>query len=185
MKKQLLLALMYLGMLAPVAAQGYCGRDECYSAELNNQPFIFRNYWQVNTNLIRQQASMDGRIPARKVITINFNGNTYADSTTGKQFDESIQVEINYEEEKLGEPSVYTVSAHYKWGVYSVLKTKDALKITAFKWEPDRSSFRISVDIDCVMHKWGEPLNSASDIPFKAHVENALISVPGWLLSKN
>ncbi len=177
------MGFMYLGMLAPVAAQGYCGRDECYSAEINGSPFIFRDYWQVNTLLLRQQSSMDGRIPSRKVITINFNGNTYIDSAKGKQFNESIQLEIVYEEEMKGVPSVYTISAHYKGTNYSVIKGKNDLLITDFKWEADQHSFRITANVNCVMHPWGEPLNSGNDIVLKAHVENALVDVPGWLLS--
>lgn len=183
MKKIVLMGFMYLGMLAPVAAQGYCGRDECYSAEINGSPFTFRDYWQVNTLLLRQQSSMDGRVPSRKVITINFNGNTYLDSAKGKQFDESIQLEIVYEEEMIGTPSVYTISAHYKGTNYSVLKGKNDLVITDFIWEGDQRSFRITANINCTMHAWGEPLNSGNDIVLKAHVENALVDVPGWLLS--
>lgn len=177
--------MMQVVLSALVSAQGYCERDQCFMAEVNGTPFQFRSYWPVSTQLLRQQGSMDGRMPERKVISIMFNGNSYVDSATGRQINESVQLEINYENEKLGEPSVYTVSMQYETGVYSIIKGSGSLVVTSFKWEPDMRSFRISADVNCSVHKWGDFSDDSNQRHLKVHLENALVSVPGWLLSKN
>ncbi len=185
MRRMILLMAVQVWLCTSIFAQGYCERDQCYYAEVNGASFQFRDYWPVSTQLIRQQGSLDGRIPGRKVITILFNGVTLGDSVQGRQFDESIELEINYDELNPTQADIYTIALHYKNGVYSALKTDTALKISGFKWEPNRDSFRLTAEINCRMHQWSTPLGSENDVLLKAHIENALVTVPGWLLGKN
>jgi len=180
MKSFLLVVLFLVVIAGSVPAQALCENGQCYSATLNGSAFQFRDYWPTNALLYRQQESLDGRIPARTVISIILSGVSRTDSS-GKQFHEGIQFEIMYEEGKLGEPAVYTVSMQHQWGLYSIIKGQGALTVTGFNWEPDHRSFRLSVDVNCVMHSFCSPVDPKNDIVLEAHISNVLITVPAWV----
>ncbi|HLP50474.1 MAG TPA: hypothetical protein VK154_06285 [Chitinophagales bacterium] len=173
-----LLATSYL-----LKGQDLCFEQQCFSATVNGTPFVFREYWPISASLIRQQGSMDGRAPQRNIISIFLTGLSYTD-INGKQFDEAIQFEIEYEDIKQGEPKVYTVSLHYKSGLYSVLRQQGSLIITDLRPEPGKQAFRISAEFNCAMHSWASPYESREDAMLQGKLTNVLVNVPGWLVSK-
>ncbi|HLP21088.1 MAG TPA: hypothetical protein VK174_12335 [Chitinophagales bacterium] len=182
MKKFLPLVLLLVTSYV-LRAQDLCYEQQCFSATVNDTSFQFRDYWPLSATLIRQQASMDGRVPARSVITIVLSGQTYLD-VNGKQFNEGIQFEILYEDIKEGEPEVYTVSLHYGSDLYSVLKKEGSLVVTDLKPEPGQQAFRISAVFNCKMRSWAAAYEKKEDVVLEGKIQNVLVNVPGWMVSK-
>lgn len=182
--KRLLPFLITLCTSYILKGQDLCFEHQCFSATVNDTPFVFREYWPISTSLIRQQGSMDGRSQQRNIINIFLSGLSYTDKNN-KQFNEGVQFEILYEEGKTGEPELYTTSLHYKSELYSVLRQKSSLVISDFKYEPDKQAFRVSLRFNCVMHSWSAAYENKEDVLLKGELSNVLIQVPGWLLSKN
>ena len=182
--KRLLPFLIMLCASCVMEAKDLCFEQQCFFATVNDTPFVFREYWPISSSLIRQQGSMDGRAPQRTIISVFLSGASYPDKN-GKQFNESIQFEILYEEGKTGEPELYTTSLHYQSELYSVVRQKGSLVISDFKYEPDKQAFRISLRFNCVMHSWSAAYENKEDVLLKGEISNVLVQVPGWLLSKN
>jgi hypothetical protein len=133
--------------------------------------------------LEKKGGSMDGRTPARTVITTIFNGDSY-DKPDKSPFTETVSMEMSYEDSKLGEPDKFSVALQYQSNDYKMVKEKSHVKITAFTWEEDHKHFRLSADFDCQMRSWGYPTDNKKDVNLKGHLTNIRVTVPSWVPAK-
>jgi|ERR1043165_4197832 hypothetical protein len=178
--KRILLGCFLLLAGGNLWCQDMCDSSQCYYAKINGSYFQLRNYWPLNAILYRQQGSLDGRRPSLNVISIALNGASYAIADE-KRFNEGVQFEMKYEEDKTGVPSVFTVSAQYQSKLYSIIRDSGSFEICSFKWEPDHRSFRISVEANCRMFAWGYPLDGQHEIHLEAKLSDILVAVPVWI----
>ena len=130
--------------------------------------------------LVNKTGSIDGRTPARTVISTTFNGTSY-DKPDKTSFTESVAFEMSYEDSKLGEPEKFSVALQYNSTDYNMIKEKSKVKITQFTWEADHKHFRLSADFDCLMRSWGYPSDNKKDVPLKGHMTNIRVTVPSWV----
>ncbi len=128
--------------------------------------------------------SMDGRVPAKTVVSATFNGPSY-DASEGRLFNENIQLEMNYEADKIGEPSGYAVAMQYESANYYSVKEQSKLTVTMFEWESDKKHFLISADFNCKLRSWGAPADGKKDMQLKGSMTNIRVTVPSWITAKN
>jgi hypothetical protein len=155
-----------------------------FTASIDGKAFQVQEDQMFRGLLMNKPASMDGKIPARTVISTTFNGPSY-NLSEEKLFNESVQFEMSYETDKLGQPAYYALALQYASGKYYLLKDQSKLTITQFTWESDKKHFRISADYDCKMRSWESPSDGKKDIALKGKMTNIRITVPSWLTAKN
>ncbi len=131
-----------------------------------------------------KNGSLDGRVPARTVISIVVNGLSY-NAAEGRLFNEAIQFEMNYLPSVTGEPTYYAVAMQFVSANYFMLRENSKLKITSFEWESDKKHFLLSADFDCTMRSWGYPADNKKDVRLIGSLKNVRVTVPSWLNSKN
>ncbi len=151
-----------------------------FFATVDGKMFKLRDGELFRGILISKSASMDGRTPARTVISTTFNGLTY-DKSDKTPFNESVSFEMSYEDSKTGEPTTYSSALQFTSTDYSMVKEKSKIKITQFTWETDHKHFRMSADFDCTMRSWGYPADNKKDVNLKGHMTNIRITVPSWV----
>jgi hypothetical protein len=155
-----------------------------FTATLDGKPFQVQEDQLFRGLLTNKAASMDGKVPARTVISTVFNGPSY-NLSEEKIFTENIQFEIAYETDKLGQPSYYALAMQHASSKYYLLKEQSKLTITQFSWESDKKHFRISADYDCKLRSWDHPKDGKKDIALKGKMSDIRITVPSWLTAKN
>ncbi len=155
-----------------------------FTATIDGKPFEVREDQLFRGLLMEKAASMDGKIPARKVISATFNGPSY-DISEDKIFTETIQFEMGYESDKPGTPSYYAAAMQFQSGSYYMVKEESKITITRFEWEADKKHFRISADYDCKMRSWNSSADAKQDVSLKGSMTNIRITVPSWLGTKN
>lgn len=155
-----------------------------FSATVDGKKFQVQDDQLFRGLLINKNASADGKIPERTVISAIFNGELQNVSDE-KTFAENIQFEINYEDGKTGEPSYYALALQHQSGKYYLLKDQSKLTVTQFVWESDKKHFRISAEFNCKMRSWDTSSDKAKDVNVKGKMENIRITVPSWLAVKN
>jgi len=154
-----------------------------FSATVDGKAFKVKDDQIFKGILVNKEGSMDGRTAAHTVVSITFNGPSY-DKPDHKPFNETVQFEINYEEQKTG-PSKFSAALQYQSTDYSMIKEVSKLNITQFTWEPDHKHFRISADFECKMRSWGYPSDGKKDAFLKGKMTNVRIIVPSWISAKN
>ncbi|MDB5281528.1 MAG: hypothetical protein JWO06_603, partial [Bacteroidota bacterium] len=127
-----------------------------FTATVDGKTFVPREDQSLKGILVSKTSSMDGRTPARTIISTTINGKSY-DKTDGKPFNESVQFELAYEAEKLGEPALFAMALQFNSTDFSMIKEQSHIKITQFTWETDHKHFRMWADFDCKMRSWGYP----------------------------
>ncbi|MES2620305.1 MAG: hypothetical protein V4615_05580 [Bacteroidota bacterium] len=155
-----------------------------FFATLDGKPFLIQEDQLFRGLLMNKSATVGGKPQSRTVISTTINGQSY-DITPDKLFTESLQFEINYENEKTGVPSYYAAALQFQSAKYYLLKEQSKLTITQFNWENDKKYFRISADFDCKMRSWGYPNDGIKDVNLKGSFSNLRITVPSWLATKN
>lgn len=155
-----------------------------FSATVDGKPFKLRDDQLYRGLLMTKSPSMDGRTPARTVISTTFNGLSYPTST-GKDFSESVAVEIQYYGEKTGFYPSFAYALQFESTNYYMLPESSKMNVTQFVWESDKKHFLISADFDCKMRSWGYPGDGKRDVAFKGKMGNIRITVPSWLATKN
>lgn len=176
--------LLFTFFIVPaVRAQDICTNGQCVSAMLDGESFKHDTARIINALLYRQQASMDGRLSTGNRVSINLTGVSYT-TATGSSFNEHILIEFYYEEDKTGAPAVYSITAHYRSGLYSMIRNTGSFTITDIAWQPDHRSFRLSANIDCVMRCWTYATDGKPDIHLTGSLSNILVEMPGWLVVK-
>ena len=130
-----------------------------------------------------KSGSIDGRTPAHTIINVTFNGPSY-NRQDGRPFNETVQFELNYEDQKLGEPSPYSVALQYQSTDYSLIKEISKVKVTQFTWEADHKHFRLSAEFDCKMRSWGYPMDGKKDVNLKGRMTDIRITAPSWITAK-
>ena len=134
--------------------------------------------------LEKKSGSMDGRTPARTVISFTVYGPSY-DKSDGHPFNESIQVEMSYEPDKLGEPNTYVLGMQFESTDYAMIKEQTKLRVTQFTWEADHRHFIMAAEFDSKMRSWGYPNDKKSDVMLHGKMSNIRVQVPSWLAVKN
>ncbi len=155
-----------------------------FAATVDGKPFKVRDDQIFKGILVNKAGSMDGRTAAHTVVNVTFNGPSY-DKPDHRPFNETVQFEINYQEQKTGPTSLFTVALQYQSTDYSMIKETSKLNVTRFTWEPDHKHFRISADFDCKMRSWGYPSDGKKDTNLKGKMTNVRITVPSWITAKN
>ncbi len=157
------------------------GKDKgTFSATVDGKSFQLKPEDLMRGILVNKAGSMDGRTAAHTVINVTFNGPSY-ERKDGKAFNETVQFELNYEDQKLGEPSLYSVALQYASTDYSMIKEQSKVHITQLNWEPDHKHFRLAADFDCKMRSWGYPNDGKKDVSLKGRMNNIRITVPSWI----
>ena len=151
-----------------------------FAATVDGRGFQLREDQLLKGVLISKSGSMDGRTPARTVISATIKGKSY-DKSDGKPFNESVQIETSYEIDKIGNPELFSVALAYQSTEYSMVKEQSHFKITQFTWEDEHKHFRLSADFDCKMRSWGYPADGKKDINLKGKMSNVRITVPSWI----
>jgi hypothetical protein len=155
-----------------------------FSATIDGKAFQISNEQLYRGLVTKKAGSMDGRQPARTLVSATFNGPS-SNATEGRLFNENIVVEINYEADKTGAPSYYTLGMQYQSGNYTCIKEQSKLTVTQFEWESDKKHFRMSADFNCKLRSWGAPADGKKDISVKGKMTNIRITVPSWITAKN
>jgi hypothetical protein len=157
------------------------GKDKgAFSAMIDGKAFQLKPEDLMHGILVNKSGSMDGRSSKRTVINVTFSGPSY-DRKDGTPFNETVQFEMNYETQKLGEPAIYSVALQYASTDYSMIKEQSKVHITQITWEPDHKHFRMAADFDCKMRSWGYPMDNKKDVSLKGKMNNIRITVPSWI----
>lgn len=154
-----------------------------FTATIDGKPFKLRDDQLYRGLLVTKSPSMDGRTPARTVITTNFNGFSY--TIDGKEFTESIAVEIGYQPDKTGEYTSFSYALQYQSTNYFMVPDGSKMNVSRFEWEADKKHFLITADFECKMRSWGYPGDGKRDATLKGKMTNIRITVPSWLAQKN
>ncbi len=155
-----------------------------FSATVDGKAFQLSEGQLFRGLVTNKQGTMDGREPARTVISTTFNGRN-SNQAEGRLVNEAITIEINYEPDKMGEPSMFTLAMQYESANYFVLKDQSKLTITQFEWEADKKHFLLSADYNCKVRSWGAPADGKKDLSLKGRMSNIRITVPSWVTAKN
>jgi hypothetical protein len=181
--KALLLPVVFLLTSAFTSAPFmWLEESASFNATVDGVAFKLSNEQLYRGLLVNRAASMDGKIPARTVISTTFTG--LSDGTEGRLIADNIQFEIGYNPGKTGAPDMFVVAAQYKNANYHMLKEQSKLNVTSFVWEDDRKHFILSADFDCKMRSFGYPSDKLKDVSLKGRMENIRITVPSWLAAK-
>ena len=155
-----------------------------FNTEVDGKPFELREDQLFRGLVVIKTGSLDGRMPTRTVINNTFNGLSY-NASEGRLFNETLQFEIGYEPEKIGEPSYYAAALQYKSGNYYLLKETSKLSVTQFIWEDDKKHFLLGADYTCQLRSWGAPDDGKKDVSVSGSFTNIRITVPSWVTVKN
>lgn len=151
-----------------------------FSATIDGKPFKLRDDQLLKGILEKKSGSMDGRSAGGTIISFTVYGPSY-DRPDGRPFNESIQVEMSYEPDKLGEPTTYVLGMQFEMTDYAMVKEQTKVKITQFTWEADHKHFIMAAEFDGKMRSWGYPNDKKSDVNLKGKMSNIRVTVPSWL----
>lgn len=132
--------------------------------------------------LVTKDASMDGRSPARNVISTNFKGPSY--DNNGSTFAEAVEIEINQRDSKVGPAGDYNIVLQYKNTNYYLLKEQSKLNITQLNYEADKKHFWMNAEFDCKMRSMGYPNDNKKDVSLKGRMTDIRVTVPSWIAAK-
>jgi hypothetical protein len=150
-----------------------------FKATLNGAAFKVRDDQIYRGVLINRAGSMDGKIPARTMMNVVFNGPTQEHE--GKPIAESLQFEIAYVPEKTGDVRTFTIAAQHNQSNYFLVKEESKLTITGFEWEEGKKHFVMSAEFNCKMRSYSNPTDGTKDLAVKGTMQNIRITVPSWV----
>jgi hypothetical protein len=166
----------------PVASGLQCNAGgSCYGASVNNEIFEVRDYFPFVANVIAQPSSMDGRAPAKTVISLILDGKSYT-ANDGSPFNETVQLELTFADPTLPDTKLSSVSLQHNSTVYAMVKGDSSdISITDFIWSSDHKSFYFSVDFNCIMRCWEHATTGKGDVNLKGTMSKIHVTVPGWI----
>jgi|GEM_PF-1403448 hypothetical protein len=166
----------------PVASGQQCDAGgSCYGASVNNEIFEVRDYFPFTATVIAQPPSMDGRAPAKTVISVILDGKSYTDKDGGP-FDEIVQLELSFANPMLPDTKLSSVSLQHNSTVYAMVKGDSSnITITDFIWSGDQKSFNFSVNFNCIMRCWEHASTGKGDVTLKGKMSKIQVTVPGWI----
>ena len=166
----------------PVASGMQCNTGgSCYGASVDNEIFEVRDYFPFVANVIAQPSSMNGKSPAKTVISVVLDGKSYT-AKDGSPFDEIVQLELSFADPMLPDTKLSSVSLQHNSTVYAMVKgDSSSITITDFIWGSNQKSFSFSVDFDCVMRCWEHANTGKGDVILKGKMSNVHVTVPGWI----
>jgi hypothetical protein len=166
----------------PVASGEQCDADgSCYGASVNNEIFEVKDKFPFVADIIAQRASMDGRSPAKTIISLILDGKSYT-AKDGSPFDEIVQLELTFANPTLPDTKLSSVSLQHNSTVYAMVKGDSSnITITDFIWSNDHRSFNFSVDFDCIMRCWEHATTGKGDVILKGEMSKIHVTVPGWI----
>jgi hypothetical protein len=169
-------SLLHTNTIDPVDSNG------AFNATIDGAAFKVRDDQIYRGVLINRAGSMDGKVPARTMMNVVFNGPTQEHE--GKPIAESLQFEIAYVPEKTGDVRTFTISAQHNQGNYYLVKEESKLTITDFTWEDDKKHFLMSAKFDCKLRSYNAPADGTKDLAVKGSMQNIRITVPGWVANR-
>ncbi len=154
---------------------------QCYGASVDNESFEVRDYTPLTAALVRQPSSMDGRSPAKKIISILLDGKSYTESD-GSGFNEIVQIELSFADLMVPDPTLFSVSLQHNSTVYSMVKGDSSnITITDFIWSMDHKSFTVSLNFNCAMRSWAYASTGKGEVNLKGKMSKIRVAVPGWI----
>ena len=154
---------------------------QCYGAAVDNKRFEIRNYYPFTVALVAQPSSMDGAAPAKTIISIIMDGNSYK-ASDGSTFDETIQLDLVLAAPMTPDPKSYSVSLQHNSTVYSMVKGDASnVTVTDFIWSKDGKSFNMSINFNCTMRSWASATTGKGDVNLKGKMSRIHVTVPGWI----
>ena len=166
----------------PVASGQQCNSGgTCYGASVNSEIFQVRDYFPFVANVITQPDSMDGRAPAKMLISIILDGKNYTDKD-GSPFDEIVQLELAFADPMLPDTKLSSVSLQHNSTVYAMVNGDSSnITITDFTWSRNGKSFNFSVNFNCTMRCWEHATTGKEDVNLEGKMSKIHITVPGWI----
>ena len=183
MTRNFLLLLLILTSFSFKQAGDQVTDKGSFSASIDGSPFAGDNKL-LRGILVNKEASMDGRSPARTVISTNFKGPVYT-GKDGRPFTESIEFEIGYKNQGIGPASSYEIVLQYQSTSYYMLKDQSKLNIAQMNWDADKKHFWLSGDFDCKMRSMAYPTDGKKDVSLKGRMTDIRITVPSCIAAKN
>ena len=163
-----------------LASGGQCVAGSCYGASVDNEVFEIRNYSPFVANVIVQPSSLDGRAPAKTVISLILDGKSYT-GKDGSAFNETVQLELTFAGPMLPDTKLSSASLLHNSTVYAMVKGDSSnIIIKDFIWSSDRS-FTFSVNFDCIMRCWEHASTGKKDVTLKGEMSKIQVTVPGWI----
>ena len=160
---------------------GQCFAGSCYGASVDNEIFEIRKYSPFVASVNAQPCSLDGRIPAKTVISLILDGKSYT-GTDGSTFNETVALELTFADPMLPDTKLSSASLLRNSTVYAMVKGESSnITITDFVWSSDHKSFNFSVDFDCVMRCWAHATTGQADVTLKGEMSKIRVTVPGWM----
>ena len=160
---------------------GQCFAGSCYGASVDNEIFEIRKYSPFVASVNAQPCSLDGRIPAKTVISLILDGKSYT-GTDGGTFNETVSLELTFADPMLPDTKLSSASLLRNSTVYAMVKGDSSnITISDFVWSTDHKSFNFSVDFDCVMRSWEHATTGQPDVTLKGEMSKIRVTVPGWM----
>lgn len=164
-----------------LASGEQCVAGSCYGASVDNEIFEVRDYFPFVANVIAQPSSLDGRAPARTVISLTLDGKSYT-GKDGSAFNETVQLELTFADPMLPDTKLLSASLLHNSTVYAMVKGDSSnIIIRDFTWSSDHRSFILSVNFDCIMRCWEHASTGKKDVILKGEMSKIQVTVPGWI----
>ena len=164
-----------------LASGGQCFAGSCYGASVDNEIFEVRDYFPFVANVIAQPSSLDGRAPARTVISLTLDGKSYT-GKDGSAFNETVQLELTFADPMLPDTKLLSASLLHNSTVYAMVKGNSSnITISDLVWSSDHRSFILSVNFDCIMRCWEHASTGKKDVILKSEMSKIQVTVPGWI----
>ena len=152
---------------------------ECFGAVINNKSFVTRDHFPFSAKLVTKPASMNGAIPAKTLVSIIMDGQSYT-SPDGSMFDETVQVELVLVPSLMPDTSLSSIYLLHNSTVYTSLKDETSkVRITDFTWADDGRSFNISIDFNCTMRSWEYASTGEGEVNLKGKMSKIHVTLPG------
>jgi hypothetical protein len=111
------------------------------------------------------------------------------DSTNsdGRFFSDNIGIDFTFSNNYVTEITDATdvgFDLHYNFADYYMLPENNSFKITRIDWSSDKTSFRMSADFDCVMHRRGYSDDVQPTVQLKGTISDIKVDVPPWIAAR-
>lgn len=152
-----------------------------FIATIDNKPFKVREDQLYRGLVMAKAGSMDGKSPARNVVSTTFNGSNY-NLKDGRSFSENVWIEIDYTHPfEQGSTHLFSVSSQFDGTNYFMLNEQNTINVTEIAWGTDKKYFLLSAEIKSKMRSMGYPADGKRDVILQGKMTNIRITVPSWL----
>jgi hypothetical protein len=164
-----------------LASGGQCSAGSCYGASVDNEFFEIRDYVPFVARVVGQPCSLDGRIPAKTIVSLILDGKSYT-AKDGSPFNETVQLELTFADPMLPNSKLSSASLLHNSTVYAMVKGDSSnIAITDLVWSGDHRSFNFTVNFDCIMRCWEHETSGKADVILKGEMSKIQVRVPGYV----